>query len=168
MTLFSTARAYVPKTKPSPNICAGEKSAVVNFEFWINGNQNCTDDGTIIPHPIQDLSGSQNTDMDQKYCYDLTSTSSYKVWQEKPPGSAVVCTFAVYPEYGCKGTPIKTTQFPQTESKSKCVATIEAPGPEPENDWWPSNDYGLYPFQGYQSAKLSCKCYPPKKPVTST
>lgn len=141
---------------------------MVNFEFWVNGNQQCIDDGTVIHHPIEDLSGSLEADIDQTYCYDLTSTSSYKVWQEKPVGSAVVCTFAVYPEYACKGTPIKTTHFPTTESKAKCVPSIVGPGPEPENDWWPSNSYGLFPFRGAKSTKLSCKCHTPPRNSSST
>ena len=147
-----------PKPKPYRNVCAGEKTAVVNLECWNNGNQHCTDDGTIIHHPIENLSASQTTEIDQSYCYDITSSSSYRVWQEKRPGSAVVCTFGIYPEYQCAGVPIETNHLPAREGNTTCVSTIVAPGPEPENDWWPSEDYGLFPFQGYKSVKLSCKC----------
>lgn len=165
MTLLSATQAHVPKLQNSAGICAGEKTAYVDFQWWINGNQHCIDDGTIIPAPVEDLSGSLTTTIDQTYCYDLTTASSYKVWQETPVGSAVVCTLGIYPEYACKGVPILTTHFPRTRPNETCVATIIGPGPEPENDWWPSDDYGPFPFRGYNSAKLSCKCHHPgKKP----
>lgn len=161
VTLLSTVQASVSQPKPPPGICACEKTAKVYLQWWINGNQQCKDDGTVIPGPIEDLSGSLTTDIDQAYCYDLTSSSSYKVWQPKSPGSAVKCTFAIYPEYKCKGKGIKTTHFPKTAASATCTPTIVGPGPEPANDWWPDDDLGLFPFRGYKSVKLSCKCYPP-------
>jgi hypothetical protein len=136
---------------------------VVNFEWWVNGNPHCRNDGTSIHHPIHDIAGSQKGIIDQEYCYDITPASSYKVWQEESVGSAVVCKFAVYPQYECKGKPIETSRISAKHSNATCVACTTGSGAEPENNWYPSYEYGLYPFKGSKSVRLSCKCQRPKK-----